>query len=98
VEPFLIGALSKSLRRPLLRRSEVKKPKNDEVHRLGNYPLPSTKREAVLWRGRYRWSIKFDVSPVCNLADDGDVLSPGLRIHDRNSDLLKVPVGRYEVP
>lgn len=98
MEPFLIGALSKSLRRPLLRRSEVKKPKNDEVHRLGNDPLPRTKREAVLWRGRYRWSIKFDVSPVCNLADDGDVLSPELRIYDRNSDLLKVPVGRYEVP
>ena len=38
-----------------------KKPKNDEVRRLGNNPLPSPKRDAVLWRSRYCSSIKFDV-------------------------------------
>ena len=64
VEPFLIGTLSKSLRRPLLWRSEVKNPKNDEVRMLGNDLSPSPKREAVLWRSRYCSSIKFDVSPV----------------------------------
>ena len=32
----LKGSLSKSLRRPLLRRPEVKKPRNDAVRMLGN--------------------------------------------------------------
>ena len=31
-----VGSLSKSLRRPLLRRPEVKKPRNDAVRMLGN--------------------------------------------------------------
>ena len=32
----VVGSLSKSLRRPLLRRPEVKKPRNDAVRMLGN--------------------------------------------------------------
>ena len=35
-----LGSLSKSLRQPLLRRPEVKKPRNDAVRMLGNDLLP----------------------------------------------------------
>ena len=97
VEPFLIGALSNSLRRPLLRRSEVKKPKNDEVRRLGNNPLPSPKRDAVLWRSRYCSSIKFDVFSCLQFGWRRWRTLPRTP-HPRHSDLLKVPIGWYEVP
>ena len=36
VESVALGSLSKSLRRPLLRRPQVKKPRNDAVRMLGN--------------------------------------------------------------
>ena len=36
VESVTLGSLSKSLRRPLLRRPQVKKPRNDAVRMLGN--------------------------------------------------------------
>ena len=37
---LIIGTLSKSLRRPLLRRPEVKKPKNDAERMLQNDLAP----------------------------------------------------------
>ena len=36
VESVALGSLSKSLRRPLLRRPQVKKPRNYAVRMLGN--------------------------------------------------------------
>ena len=60
-----LGSLSKSLRRPLIRRPEVKKPRNDAVRMLGNdlSPNPTTWR-AVFWRSRYYVSIKVDCSSI----------------------------------
>ena len=42
VESVPLGSLSKSLRRPLLRRLQVKKPRNDAVRMLGNDGEPSS--------------------------------------------------------